>query len=233
MPPTATLSTPASSSLVAAAAAAPGFGEPRIVSRSQQQAPLEPAHEAIAIQDFETHLDGAFEEATVAADTDVAAAAVVPEAVTRFQGDSLNLKTLCASWADFTEVVRGSKAMLAHCLSEGKPHSLQNGVLAIWFSAEHAFHLNLMREARTLRELEAHLQQFFGKHLKVDLRDGAQDTEISSVPDSDAARVSARLTPEDVAQSRRDAAEDALQQTPRLQEILDAFDGEILEDNQT
>ena len=40
----------------------------------------------------------------------------------------------------------------------------------------------------------------------------------------------ARISPQDVAESRRAAAADLLQSTPRLREILDAFDGEILDD---
>jgi hypothetical protein len=39
------------------------------------------------------------------------------------------------------------------------------------------------------------------------------------------------LTHEDIVQSRREALHDVAERFPRVQEILDAFDGEILEDH--
>jgi hypothetical protein len=184
-----------------------------------------------ASQDFDRRLEEAFEDRRSEA---TPAAADIP-AASRFSGSTLDLAALQDHWKDFTEVVRGSKAMLAHCLSEGRPQTLQDGVLGIGFSEEHAFHLNLMRENRTQRELEKQIERFFGKRLKVSLVDtlpsGLSSGLSSGRPTADSG--SARLTPEDVAESRRDAAQDALQRTPRMQEILDAFDGEILEDNQT
>jgi hypothetical protein len=226
-PPAATL-TAIPPAAVGIAAAARGFGAPQIVSGNRQEADAEHA-----IEDFDRHLDTAFDATKTAAPMARDESAAVAGKAARFSGDTLDLQSLCDHWGDFTEVVRGSKAMLAHCLSEGKPQSLHDGVLGIGFTAEHAFHLNLMREPRTQRDLETHLADFFGAPLKVSLRDAAQNVGESSVATPDAERSGARLTPEDVAQSRRDAAEDALQQTPRLQEILDAFVGEILEDNQT
>jgi hypothetical protein len=41
-----------------------------------------------------------------------------------------------------------------------------------------------------------------------------------------------RLTHEDIVQSRRDALGDVMESSPRMQQILDAFDGEILEDRE-
>jgi hypothetical protein len=184
-------------------------------------------------RDFDRHLEEAFADGRSEMPS---AAADVPD-VPRFSGSTLDLAALQDHWKDFTEVVRGSKAMLAHCLSEGRPQTLQDGILGIGFSEEHAFHLNLMRENRTQRELEKQIERFFGKRLKVSLVDTLSSGSPSSGgpssgrPTADSG--SARLTPEDVAESRREAAQDALQRTPRMQEILDAFDGEILEDNQT
>ena len=89
-----------------------------------------------------------------------------------------------------------------------------------------------MREPATQRELETQIEKYFGQRLKVNLTNVAMPSPAvpaKAVPE----RSSTRLTPEDVAESRREAAQDVLQSTPRLQEILDTFDGEILEDNQT
>jgi len=202
-----------------------GFGEPQVVSRAATVAQvLEHEPEPSVGNEFDQHLETAFDR--VDRVESLQDAAPDEPQVTRFQGGALDLGALQSHWAAFTEVVRGSKAMLAHCLSEGQPHSLQDGILGIGFSEEHAFHLNLMREASTQRELERQIERFFGTRLKVSLGDAAQPV----APQDE--RANARLTPEDVAASRREAAQDALDQTPRLQEILDTFDGEILEDNQ-
>ena len=187
----------------------------------------------MAVKDFDSHLDAAFAEPQATEPTPQPAPQPARPAVPRFTGATLDFATLCEHWQGFADVVRSSKAMLAHCLSEGQPQSLQGGTLGLLFGEDQAFHLNLLREPATQRELEKQIEKYFGQHLKVTLNDVATPAQSAQSAQPAPERARARLTPEDVAESRREAAQDVLQSTPLLQEILDTFDGEILEDNQT
>ena len=81
--------------------------------------------------------------------------------------------------------------------------------------------------SRERRDLEPYLQQFFGAPLKAALAMEPPGTAPAAVP----AQTQARLTPDDLARSRRGAIEDVVQQTPAIDHIIDAFDGEVLDDS--
>jgi DNA polymerase-3 subunit gamma/tau len=154
----------------------------------------------------------------------------------------LELSVVNARWQDFTRTLRGSKAMLAQCLSDGVPASLDGSTLEVRFAAGHAFHMNLFENASTRSELEQQLQLFFGQPLHVRLRQadlvlhpGSTTPEPagSETPATAAPGSAARLTDEDIARSRREALSDVVEGTPRLQDILDAFDAEILDERES
>ena len=133
-----------------------------------------------------------------------------------------DLETIAARWTDFTQVVRGSKAMLAQCLSEGVPVRLDGEALELEFDAGQSFQVHWLDEAATRADLEEQLEAYFGRRFRVRVREsGARPPELPP-----------RLTDADIAASRRAAVEDIVQRTPNLQDILDAFDGEILEDRE-
>ncbi len=169
----------------------------------------------------------------------------------------IDFETVVARWTEFTAALRGSKAMLAHCLSEGRPVRLSAGVLEVWFPPEHTFHSHLFEEAVKRRDLEPYLAQFFGTPLKTALaleehaaaprpaaarrRETPPNTAPGSpagneVPAAGAAMLdesgSQRLTSDDIARGRRDAIEDVIQRTPVIDDVITAFDCEVLEDPQ-
>jgi len=123
-------------------------------------------------------------------------------------------------WAEFTRTVADSKAMLAQCLAEGMPSRLEGARLHVEFTEEQRFHLEMLQQPGPRAELEQLLGGYFGQPLQ--LVPCASATEDAGA---------ARLTHEDIVQSRRDALHDVAERFPRVQEILDAFDGEILEDH--
>src|SRR5262249_60100217 len=84
-----------------------------------------------------------------------------------------DLETVRRRWSEFTQALRGSKAMLAHCLEEGRPVRFTAGTLEVAFAPEHTFHQHLFEEAVKRRELEGYLAQFFGAPLRVAI---ARDT---------------------------------------------------------
>jgi DNA polymerase III subunit gamma/tau len=133
-----------------------------------------------------------------------------------------DLESIAARWNEFTQVVRGSKAMLAQCLSEGVPVRLDGEALELEFQAGQSFQVHWLEEAVTRADLEEQLEAYFGRRFRVRVRESG--TEKSELPP--------RLTDADIAASRRAAVEDIVQRTPNLQDILDAFDGEILEDRE-
>jgi DNA polymerase-3 subunit gamma/tau len=138
----------------------------------------------------------------------------------RAPGGPLDLSVVRAHWEPFTRVVQQSRAMVAQCLADGQPEALEGSVLRIGFPTEHSFHTSLLQDPTRTRELEEIFQAYFGQRLTI--RVGAAQAERPAA--------TARISPQDVAESRRAAAADILQSTPRLREILDAFDGEILDD---
>jgi len=141
---------------------------------------------------------------------------------------SVDFESVRARWQEFTQALR-SKPMLAHCLSEGVPTRLVAGTLEVWFAPENTFHQHLFEESIRRRDLEPYLQQFFGAPLKAALAMEAPGTAAAAA--AAPAEPQARLTPEDLARSRRGAIEDVVQQTPAIDHIIDAFDGEVLDDS--
>jgi hypothetical protein len=140
----------------------------------------------------------------------------------------VDLERVRERWEDFTLALRDSKAALAHCLSEGRPVRLHGITLEVYFPPEHSFHLNLFQEAVRKRELEPYLATYFGQPLQVALSSAAEPSpEPAPAPPPTPA---GRLTPDDIARSRRGALSDVLKSTPGLEAIIDAFDGEVLED---
>jgi DNA polymerase-3 subunit gamma/tau len=146
-----------------------------------------------------------------------------PSATQDVPAAALDVDSIRARWSDFTHVVGGSKAMLAQCLSEGIPTRLDGSILEVRFAKGDSFHMSLLEVPGTRAELETQLHTFFGRPPQVRLGEGRAQAEIVSESTS-------RLTEVDIADSRRAAVDDVVRRTPRLQDILDAFDGEILED---
>ena len=138
----------------------------------------------------------------------------------RVASGPLDLSVVRAHWEAFTRVVQQSRAMVAQCLADGRPEALEGSVLRIGFPREHSFHTSLLQDPSRTRELEETFQAYFGQRLTI--RVGEAHAERPSP--------TGRISPQDVAEGRRTAAADILQSTPRLREILDAFDGEILDD---
>jgi hypothetical protein len=152
----------------------------------------------------------------------VASAAVPGVASAAVGAPAADLESIAARWNEFTQVVRGSKAMLAQCLSEGVPVRLDGEALELEFEAGQSFQVHWLEEAVTRTDLEEQLEAYFGRRFRVRVRESGAGT--SELPP--------RLTDADIAASRRAAVEDIVQRTPNLQDILDAFDGEILEDRE-
>jgi DNA polymerase-3 subunit gamma/tau len=167
-------------------------------------------------------LGAAARNSTAAAGTPAAGAATGTAALAQ-----LDLETLCNRWEEFTRALRAQKAILAHCLSEGRPVRYAAGTIDIYFPAEHTFHVHALEAAVRQRELDGYLASFFGAPLKLAVTyDDAGASANTPAP----AGPAARLTPDDVARSRRGAIDDVVQQTPGVEAIIEAFDGEVLED---
>jgi hypothetical protein len=145
----------------------------------------------------------------------------------------------------FTAELRATKAFLSACLAEAKPTRVAGGAVEVWFPAEHTFHLHAVQDAIKTREIEPYLKVFFGQTLKLVVASGAEPSQIVAAggglpltldggsefeTPGRAANGSARLTPDDIARSRRGAIDDVVQEHPRIEDIIDAFDGEVLED---
>jgi len=137
---------------------------------------------------------------------------------------TLDLEHVARRWADFSVELRATKAFLSVCLAEGKPVRLVGSVLDVWFPPEHTFHLHAVQDAIRQRELEPYLEMFFGQRLKLAI--ALEESPAAAPPAS-----SARLTPDDIARSRRGAIDDVVQNTPAIEDIIQAFDGEVLEDD--
>ena len=156
---------------------------------------------------------------------------------------ALDLEVVRARWTEFTQALRASKAMLAHCLAEGQPVRFESGKLEVWFAPEQNFHQHLFEDALRKRELEPYLKAFFGRAMQVGLApatsrpaDGAAigiaDGTSAGTVTTTATSGAARLTTEDVLRGRRDALADVVERTPGLDDIITAFDGEVLDDSQ-
>jgi hypothetical protein len=139
---------------------------------------------------------------------------------------AVNLEMVRDHWLGFTQRLAQSKAMLAHCLSEGIPVRLDGQKLHVQFTDEQRFHVEMLQNPAARGDVDRQLEEHFGcsLHLLPCLRE-VGDAEPESP-------FMSRLTQEDIVQSRREALGDVMRSSPRLQEILDAFDGEILEDRE-
>jgi hypothetical protein len=137
---------------------------------------------------------------------------------------TLDLEHITRRWTEFTLELRATKAFLSVCLAEGKLVRFAGGVLDMWFPPEHTFHLHAVQDAIRQRELDPYLEMFFGQRLKlaIALEESPPPTPLPSA---------ARLTPDDIARSRRGAIDDVVQSTPAIEDIIQAFDGEVLEDD--
>jgi hypothetical protein len=138
------------------------------------------------------------------------------------QTASLQLDDVAARWTEFAHLLRETKTVLAHCLADARPVRLAANTVEVEFPLENSFQLHALQEAIKQRTLDPYLRTFFGQPLKLAL--AAQGGEAS------AASPAARLSRDDIAQSRRDAIEDVVRQTPAIDEIIQLFDGEVLED---
>jgi DNA polymerase-3 subunit gamma/tau len=136
---------------------------------------------------------------------------------------TLELELVARRWPEFTQELRATKAFLSVCLSEGKPVRLSSGTIELWFPPEHAFHLHAVQDALRQRELDPFLELFFGRSLRLAV---AAESDPSA-PASPAARI----TPDEVARSRRGAIQDVVDNAPAIDDIIAAFDGEVLEDH--
>jgi len=134
-----------------------------------------------------------------------------------------DLGTVQERWQEFTQVVAGTKAMLAQCLAEGVPARLEGTRLHVEFRDTQMFHLEMLQQPNARAELEQLLARYFGRPLQL-----VPYAPQNDAPDAPPA--SARLTHEDIVQGRREALVDVTKRVPRLQEILDTFDAEILDD---
>ncbi|HZM17420.1 MAG TPA: DNA polymerase III subunit gamma/tau [Candidatus Krumholzibacteria bacterium] len=126
-------------------------------------------------------------------------------------------------WAEFTQLVAGSKALLAQCLSEGVPARLEGARLHVEFRETQSFPLQMLQHANARAELEQLLAGYFGRPLQlVPCLPGAESPPGAPLS-------SGRISHEDIVQSRREAV-GASERLPLLQEILETFDAEILEE---
>jgi hypothetical protein len=172
---------------------------------------------------------------TVGTEPELRPAAARSAASTHVADAPLALEHVLERWDDFTHQLRISKTMLAHFVCEGRPVLLEAHTLELSFAADHAFQLGFLQEASKKRELEGYLGAFFGQPLKVSLRSDAEPSRVSTPSagldakdGGDAGQ--GRITSDDVARSRRGAIEDVVQKTPGLEAIIDAFEGEVLDD---
>src|SRR5262249_18062766 len=123
---------------------------------------------------------------------------------------ALDFETVCRRWSEFTQALRGSKAMLAHCLGGGQPARFTAEPLEVAFAPEHAFPQHLFEEAVKRRELEGYLAQFFGAPLRVAIARDTAPAAAAAAP-APAPAPAQRITSQHVADSRRDAIDDVVE----------------------
>ncbi len=142
-----------------------------------------------------------------------------PSQAAILEAGPLALEHVQGRWQSFTQSVSRSKAVLAQCLSEGVPMRLDGGRLHVEFGEAQMFHLEMLQQPEARGELERLLAEYFGMALHI--VPSARLGEAAAPP---------RLTHEDLVQTRRHSVQESVQRAPRLQEILEAFDGEILDE---
>jgi hypothetical protein len=167
---------------------------------------------------------------------------------------SVDLVFVQSRWQTFTSELRATKAFLSVCLAEARPVRLASGALELWFPPEHTFHLHAVQDAIKSKEIEPYLATFFGQPIKLAVTsDGeplaaaaapsrieegglpltaepADETRREPAPRSAPGATVTRLTRDDIARSRRHAIDDVVEDNPGIDAIIDAFDGEVLED---
>ena len=148
---------------------------------------------------------------------------VRPAGAIAVQAVSLQLDDVSARWSEFAHLLRETKTVLAHCIADAKPVRLASNTVELEFPLENSFQLHALQEAIKQRTLDPYLRTFFGEPLKLSIAAAAGDTGAGAAP-------AARLSRDDIAKSRRDAIEDVVRQTPAIDEIIQLFDGEVLED---
>lgn len=137
----------------------------------------------------------------------------------------LQLDDVASRWNEFAHLLRETKTVLGHCVAEARPVRLAASTVEVQFPLENGFQLHTLQEAIKQRTLDPYLQTFFGQPLHLSI--AAASGEPTASPPA------ARLSRDDIAQSRREAIADVVQQTPAIDEIIRLFDGEVLEDPQS